>query len=167
MTDYAAILRQHASTDVIAANPEYFDAEELSAAVSGSTTGHVSVPYVPKEDEEQAAFVVWCRLHEDEYPGLDMMHSIPNGGYRPKRTGATLKQTGLRSGIPDICIPVGLNGYNHLYIEMKRRDPKLSVVSTEQSDIIQRLRELGNYVAICFGCSDAINVVKRYYEGNV
>ena len=43
MTDYAAILRQHASPDVIAANPEYFDAEELSAAVSGGTTGHVSV----------------------------------------------------------------------------------------------------------------------------
>ena len=125
------------------------------------------VGHVPLEDDEQASFVVWCRLHEDEYPGLDAMYSIPNGGYRAKRTGATLKQTGLLSGVPDICIPVGLIGYHHLYIEMKRRDPKLSVISKKQSAIIERLRELGNYVAVCYGAKEAIDVIKRYYGGEL
>ena len=151
--------------------------EDLSAAVSNGSTGHV-VDRVPLEYEEQAAFVQWCRDHADEYPGLDAMYAIPNGGYRPTRTGVTMKQTGTLAGVPDIFIPVPISyvkdvypmtlSWRHgLYIEMKRRQKSLSRVSAEQAAIIERLRGLGYYVAVCYGCDEAIDVVQRYFDGSL
>ena len=166
--------------------PDQMNSEDLSAAVSGAVgvigmdrTGHVTVDRVPLEDEEQAAFVEWCRAHDAYYPGLDLLHSIPNGGYRPTRTGVTMKQTGLLPGVPDLFVPVPAlvkvgkgthswhRNFHGLYIEMKRADPRLSRVDPHQADIIERLRAQGYYVAVAFGAAEAIDVVERYFRGEL
>ena len=178
MSNYAAAIKNAKDNPDVEWNDQMN--EDLSAAVSGAVgvigmdrTGHVTVDRVPLEDEEQAAFVEWCRAHEAYYPGLDLLHSIPNGGYRPTRTGATMKQTGLLPGVPDIFIPIPEDGigdrdwYYGLYIEMKRADKRLSRVEPHQADIIERLRAQGYYVAVCYGCAEAIDVVERYFRGEL
>ncbi len=63
-------------------------------------------------------------------PSLSLMHAIPNGGARGndsqtnKIRGAMLKAEGVKKGVPDIFLPVPLNGYHGLYIEMKVADKK-------------------------------------------
>ena len=179
MSNYAAAIKNAKDNPDVAWNDQMN--EDLSAAVSGAVgvigvdrTGHVTVDRVPLEDEEQAAFVEWCRAHEAYYPGLDLLHSIPNGGYRPTRTGVTMKQTGLLPGVPDLFVPVPVwedrydgGCYHGLYIEMKRVDPRLSRVEPHQADIIERLRAQGYYVAVAFGAEEAIDVVERYFRGEL
>lgn len=69
-----------------------------------------------EEDEQSALF---------EYAGLQKAHewsllfSIPNGGYWNKKTGARMKKTGLKAGIPDIFLPVASGGFMGMFIEMK------------------------------------------------
>jgi len=178
MTDYAAILRQHASPDVIAANPEYFDAEALSAAVSGGTTGHVSVGRTPLEAEDQQAVVDWCEDNADRYPGIENIYANVNGQYRKGER----PEPGLKRGVPDLFLPVAvqhvssvypmrLNWYHGLYIELKRdgrqNEKPSGGLSPEQVDWIERLRLHNYYVAVAYGADEAIDVIQRYYEGNL
>ena len=184
MTTWAAAIKNAKDNPDVEWNDQMN--EDLSAAVSGAVgvigmdrTGHVTVDRVPLEDEEQAAFVEWCRAHEAYYPGLDLLHSIPNGGYRPITTGVTMKQTGLLPGVPDLFVPVPITiwddmpggmimaQYHGLYIEMKRADKRLSRVEPHQADIIERLRAQGYYVAVAFGAAEAIDVVERYFRGEL
>ena len=55
-----------------------------------------------------------------KYPELELMYAIPNGGKRHIHTAVVLKQTGVKSGVPDIFLPVR-RGKHGLFIEMKRK----------------------------------------------
>ena len=37
-----------------------------------------------REAQEQAVVISWCEMQKSKYPELDMIFSIPNGGYRNK-----------------------------------------------------------------------------------
>lgn len=71
------------------------------------------------EHQEQAALFEWAEWHRERVPALHLMFAIPNGGKRDKATAAKLKCEGVRSGVPDICIPVARRGFHGYYIEMK------------------------------------------------
>ena len=58
-----------------------------------------------------------------ELRGYPYYH-IPNEGIRKPHTGARLKTVGLKSGVPDLCIPVARGPYHSLYIEMKAQGGK-------------------------------------------
>ena len=75
----------------------------------------------PTEDEEQAALIEWAYIEGLRRPELMLLYAVPNGGYRPPRTAAILKRTGVRPGVPDLCLPVARPPYHGLYIELKRR----------------------------------------------
>jgi len=69
------------------------------------------------ESNSQAQFVSWC----DERNIL--IFSIPNGGYGiPVAVAMRLKREGLKSGVPDLFIPIPIDPYHGLFIEMKRSD---------------------------------------------
>ena len=114
----------------------------------------------PTEDQEQAALFEWVSLQNNE--SIKLLYSIPNGGYRPPRTAALLKRTGVKPGIPDMCLPVPHGCYNGLYIELKRA--KGGQVSVYQKVWINNLRAQGYRVDVCHGWTEAKESIEKYLE---
>lgn len=115
---------------------------------------------IPTEDEEQAALFDWAARMQARYPELQLLHAIPNGGARHAAVGAKLKRTGVKRGVPDICLPVARHGCHGLYIELKRREH--GRVSAEQAAWMDALVQEGYHCALCCGWDAARDVIQRY-----
>lgn len=118
---------------------------------------------VPKEEEEQIAFVQWCRLNHI------LVHHSPlefNSSSRAVKTRAVrMKKMGTSKGFPDLLlfIPVyGTTGdidcYQMCAIEMKRQ--KGSTTSPEQKEWLKVLEASGVLCAVCKGAEKAIEFVE-------
>ena len=113
----------------------------------------------PTEDQEQQAVIDWARMMTGKYPELELLHHIPNGGSRNKAEAAKFQRMGVKSGIPDLCLPVPKGLYHGLYIEMKRR---VSWTLTDaQKDVISKLAAQGYYCEVCPGAEAAIKSITR------
>lgn len=105
-------------------------------------------------------------------PVLQLMHAIPNGGARGNDTqtnkirGSMLKAEGVKKGVPDIFLPVPLNGFHGLYIEMKVADRKKGRPSEEQKEFLDSVGKLGYAYAICYGADEAKSAICRYFGRN-
>ena len=73
---------------------------------------------------------------------------------------ARLKAAGVKSGVPDICLPVPRAGYHGLYIELKRQ--KGGRISPEQTEWIDALIKQGYCAAVCRGWEAAREEILRY-----
>lgn len=118
---------------------------------------------VPLESAEQQTLFEWAKRAEGRWPELKLLYHIPNEGKRSARTGARLKAEGLKSGVPDVCLPVPRGEHHGLYIELKRR--KNSRVTQEQMDWIADIVEQGYVAAVCRGCDEAIALIESYLRG--
>ena len=114
----------------------------------------------PTEFVEQTALFKWAWYRSASEPALLSLFSIPNGSRRDAKTGVNLVRTGLKAGVPDICLAVPRGGYHALYIELKRRTG--GKVSERQQEWIDRLRASGYRVEVCMGASEAIKVIEEY-----
>lgn len=119
--------------------------------------------HIPTESAEQKTLFEWAKRLSGKYPELDLLYHIPNEGRRSVRTGARMKAEGLRSGVPDICLPVARGGNHGLYIELKR--VKNSRVTREQLEWIEALVAQGYVAAVCRGCDEAISLITDYLSG--
>ena len=115
------------------------------------------------EADEQIVVIEWCSLMAIRYKGIDKIFHIPNGGSRNKIEAARLKAQGVKKGVPDLCLPVPLWGYHGLYIEMKYDRGK---TSADQDEWIAFLSAQGYKTAVCYGATEAINEIEKYYKGN-
>ena len=118
---------------------------------------------VPMESAEQRTLFEWARRMEGKWPELKLLYHIPNEGKRSARTGARMKAEGLRTGVPDVCLPVARGDHHGLYIELKRR--KNSRVTPEQLEWIADLVAQGYVAAVCRGCDEAIELIEGYLRG--
>ena len=121
------------------------------------------------EHSEQAAVIDWCRRMSVQYPELDLIFAIPNGGaltsridrrgrrYSPQ--AAKLKAEGLRAGVPDLFLPVPIRYWHGLFIEMKLPG---RVASREQENFITAMRHRGYDAVVCYSADDAIARIKDY-----
>lgn len=121
--------------------------------------GAVKLP-VPLEQHEQAALFEWAEYQKGKYPELELMYASANGGKRHIKTAVELKRTGVKSGVPDICLPVSRAGYHALYIELKRR--KGGRLSENQKWWLERLIKQGNLAMVCHGWEDARDLIVDY-----
>lgn len=71
------------------------------------------------EDTEQMGVIDWANWNLQRFPELKMLYHVPNGGKRNPAEAARFKAMGVKAGVPDLCLPVPMNGYAGLYIEMK------------------------------------------------
>ena len=111
------------------------------------------------EYNSQCAFINWCILHEKKYPELSLVHSVPNEAKRSYALANHLKKSGLRSGIPDICLPYPKPPYAGLWLEFKHGKNK----STPSQLIWQaKLRAAGHRVEVVYTVDEAIRVTKEY-----
>ena len=118
---------------------------------------------IPTESVEQQALFKWANMASGKWPELEMLYHVPNEGKRSYKTAARLKAEGLKSGVPDICLPVPRGGHHGLYIELKR--VKNSRVTQDQLDWIEALIAQGYVAAVCRGCDEAIELITRYLSG--
>jgi hypothetical protein len=111
------------------------------------------------ESTEQQALFEWAEFAAKKTPELKLLFAVPNGGKRDKVTAAILKREGVKSGVPDICLPVPRNEFHGLYIEMKFGKNK---PSQNQLWWIEQLRQQGYRVDVCYGWGDAVKVIVGY-----
>lgn len=128
------------------------------------------------EDGEQSALFCWAALSVGKYPMLKWLHSIPNSGERFVAVASKMIATGLRKGVPDICLPFSKykilddEYYHGCYIELKiekRRKEKNGGCSEEQIEWIDYLSQGGYCVRVCYGWIEARDVLIAYMEGKL
>ena len=123
------------------------------------------VRLLPTEGEEQAMLFSWCGMRMRQYPELELLFHIPNGGRRSKSEAARFKSEGVKPGVPDLFLPVARGKWHGLFIEMKRM--KGGRVQEVQRKWIEKLRSQGYYATVCHGWQEASEALQRYLEGRI
>lgn len=118
--------------------------------------------FIPSESQEQITLFSWADLQSGKYPELSLLHHIPNGGSRDAITGAKLKAEGVKSGVPDICLPIANGDYHGLYIELKRKEG--GSVSANQKRWLADLSKQGYLAKVCYGFEDAQETILEYIK---
>jgi len=130
---------------------------QLSLRTGQMTKRRIQLPpRVPKEYEEQVKLVKYL-----DYKGFLFYH-CPNGGSRDMREAVKFKRLGVKSGVPDICIPMPSNGYHGCYIELKRKIG--GNISLKQRQWVEALKVQGYAAYICKGADDAIQIIDNYFK---
>ena len=112
-----------------------------------------------REAKEQAVVISWCEMQKNKYPELSMIYHCPNGGYRNKIEAANLKRQGVKSGVPDLFLPVPRKNKHGLFIEMKWGNNKCT---PNQNKWILKLSKLDYEVKVCYSSMEAIDTIKEY-----
>lgn len=110
----------------------------------------------PSEHFLQVQCVRWFRLKYKKA----LIYAIPNGVFTTKTSAGKLVSEGVKHGIPDLHIPIAMNGYSSLYIEMK--NGKAGKISNYQKEMSTQLASYGNKVAICRSLEEFIYEVESY-----
>lgn len=115
------------------------------------------------EDQHQEALFRWAAL--SKIPELDLMYAVPNGGLRNVRVAVKLKAGGVKSGVPDICLPTARGSFHGLYIELKK--PKCSKSpagkpTKNQIEWLQKLNDAGYLAVTCIGWDEAKKAIETY-----
>lgn len=113
-----------------------------------------------KEDDVQESVFDWALANSHRFPELSLMFAIPNGGLRHIGVARKLKRTGVKSGVPDIFLPVARGSYHGLFIELKRDGE--GRVSASQEMWLVNLRNQGYQCVVCYGYDSAIGTIKEY-----
>ena len=104
------------------------------------------------EDWEQRQLVQWARRHS----WGQLLFHIPNENHHHDTA------LGVRSGVPDLMLPIPMGGKHGLFIEMKRADGgRLSVA---QRKWLTWLGELGYEAVCCHGWQEAREAIERYMQ---
>ena len=115
------------------------------------------------EHDDQAALIEWARMNEAQLPGVDLLHSIPNGGGRTPRQAATLKAEGVLAGVPDLFLPIARHDFHGMYIEMKTiNNGRKTYPTAEQREMHTRLSGEGYLVRVCWTWEEAAEWIERY-----
>lgn len=115
------------------------------------------------EDTEQMGVIDWANWNLQRFPELKMLYHVPNGGKRNPAEAARFKAMGVKAGVPDLCLPVPMNGYAGLYIEMKYGSNKPTAA---QKEWIKNLKEYGYKVTVCYGGTEATAELEAYLQGS-
>jgi hypothetical protein len=118
----------------------------------------------PSESALQIAVVSHALNLMGEFPEVALLHSIPNGDWRGPGVAKKLKAEGVKPGIPDLCLPVPRGGYHSLYIELKKGSGS---VRPDQWIVMQELHAHGHLVRLINDAAIAVNLIRKYLEGNI
>lgn len=99
----------------------------------------------PLESYHQEQVFYMAHLHKKQYPELQHLFAVPNGGFRHKATAEAMKRQGVKRGVPDVCLPLARGGYCGWWGELKRFDGVPSDLSTEQKEWLALLTDEGYF----------------------
>ena len=119
------------------------------------------------EHDEQVALFDWAKIYSKEIPELKTMFAIPNQGGVGRSSivrGVKMVKEGLKSGVPDIFLPVARGDFHGLFLEMKFGKGR---VSKEQKYWLNSLTLAGYLCVVCFDFESAKDAVLDYVSGNL
>lgn len=114
------------------------------------------------EHSEQTALFSWAKAQQGAIPELAMLFAIPNAGKRSYAAASYMQAEGLKSGVPDICLPVARGGYHGLFIEMKHGRGK---TSEHQAAWLEALFRQGYAAHVVYGFDQAVSIITSYLKG--
>lgn len=115
----------------------------------------------PTEHVEQCTLMAWAARVQVRMPDLNLLFAIPNAGAGAQRGQAgKMKAEGVKSGVPDLFLPVARAGFHGAFIEMKRR--KGGRMSPEQVAWRSRLEERGYAYCLACGYEEAKTFLETY-----
>ena len=115
-----------------------------------------SIPeHYRSEDDEQRQLIQWCRTR----PELQFLFHIANENTAGIKWGVRNRQLGVKSGVPDLMLPIPAGGYHGLFVEMKTRRGK---VSDNQQRWIDALNAFGYRAVVCYGWEAARDEIESY-----
>ena len=117
------------------------------------------------EHTEQVNYFKLLEKHIALTESLILAHAIPNGGLRNMKVAKKLKAEGVKSGVPDIFIPIPRGPNMGLYIEMKK--VKQWTITENQKFWLNFLNEQGYYAVVCKGALDAYQLTMDYIDKGV
>lgn len=114
------------------------------------------------ENQEQIALIKWAydRAIYNITPELALLFHIPNERKCTPAQGYFLQKMGVKSGVPDLFLPVARGRYHGLFIEMKAQKGRLS---ENQANWLKDLRLQGYAAAVCYGAREAIDIITKYF----
>lgn len=118
-------------------------------------------PGRPSETEIMNAYFDWVGWKMNQKPLYSLIYSVKNEGKRSWFYGTQLVRSGLRSGIPDVCIPIPTRDYGAAYLEFKTLDGQ---VSPMQKVWLSKLKRVSNYVGVVKGLDHAKEVTESYMD---
>lgn len=118
------------------------------------------------EDKEQQTLIKWTQQPSirREFPELKLLYHIPNERHCDAREGKRLKLMGVKSGVPDLHLPVATKKHHGLYIELKAKGGS---PSDHQMWWFEELNKQNNFACICYGWEQAADIIVRYLRGEV
>lgn len=115
-----------------------------------------SIPeHYRSEDDEQRQLIQWCRTR----PELQFLFHIANENTAGIKWGVRNRQLGVKSGVPDLMLPIPAGGYHGLFVEMKTRRGR---VSDNQQRWIDALNTFGYRAVVCYGWEAARDEIESY-----
>ena len=117
----------------------------------------------PTEEEEQAAVIEWTVIMAKQFPDLEDLIHIPNGGLRSKSEAARFKRLGVKPGVSDLFLPAPVGKYHGLWVEMKRR--KGGKLRPDQKDWLDRMNRKGYLALRADGAEEACEIIYKYLTG--
>lgn len=121
----------------------------------------------PKKERRQEEFehqatvfsILDLEANRRRYPFLKFIYASSDGADKDKRARDRARVSGMRRGVPDICIPFRRRGYAGAYIENKSAGGRLS---REQEEFIEHLRKEGFCVKICYSADEQLKFLEWY-----
>lgn len=110
----------------------------------------------------QQELISAMKLMEKKHPEFALIYSIPNEAKRSPMLADKMKRNGLKSGVPDLCLPIRSKDgkYGSLYLEMKRSSG--GVVSQTQKDYHKLLQKYGNRIEVCKDANNALQIIAEH-----
>lgn len=114
----------------------------------------------PSEDQSQMQVIDFCKLVKWKGRYLsDIIHHSPNGGKRSISEAARFKAMGTKAGFPDLFLPIAIEPFHGLFIEMKTSK---GTVLASQAEYHPSLIDEGYRVEVCYTAMGAITLIKNY-----
>ena len=125
----------------------------------GKGKGGPRKPRSDPEGQEQREFFHLVRSLEPTYPQLKMVRSDQAGLRTHPAQAQKAKAAGMRSGFPDIDVPIESRGFSGLHIELKAGNNK---PTDNQRWWMDRLEEQGRKCVVCYSAREAWEWVSWY-----
>jgi hypothetical protein len=115
----------------------------------------------PLESQEAKTFWSWAQYHPI---AKNYLFAIPNGGSRNILEAVNMKAQGVRSGVSDYMLAYPFNEKGGLFIELKRKDKKISKLTSEQAEWLAQCERIGYATKVAYGAEEAIRAVEDYLK---
>lgn len=117
--------------------------------------------YTRTEYGEHSALVAMVARLDDRYPDLKLLFHVPNDARRSPSVAGRMKAMGLKSGVPDLLLPVRRGIYSGLACELKVAPNK---PTDTQLWWLGKLADQGWYAFVSFNADDAYGHILRYIQ---